>query len=276
MRQSNNPFTVEEVVAGVGEVDVEGVGEMSLTMIMGVATMHNAGDTVGEIRSWKRNLSDPEDYPVPLHIIYNSPNRNRGVVGSYQELYKTSTSDLIMYLHDDVICREGNWDERVLAEFDDPKVGIVGFGGAIRHGSPDLYKVPYRLQDLARFGYMSNVDDAEVHGERMEGSREVAVLDGFALCIRRSLIDRVNGWLCLTGNCDFFCYDYAICALARRLGYSVRVVGVRCHHLGGRTSVGKESGLREITGQDAYDKAHRWFYEEFRDVMPYEVPHVRS
>lgn len=260
---------MEEVVAGMGEVDVEGVGEMSLSMIMGVATMHNVGDTVGEIRSWKRNLSDPEDYPVPLHIVYNSPNRNRGVVGSYQELYKTSTSDLIMYLHDDVICREGNWDERVIAEFDDPKVGIVGFGGAIRHGSPDLYKVPYRLQDLARFGYMSNVDDAEVHGERMEGSREVAVLDGFALCVRRSLLDKCGGWPVGT-PVDYIGYDYWISCMARRLGYKIILCGIRCHHLGGRTFVKMNLSEPEVK----YKEAHEYIYAKFSDVLPWSCSEV--
>ena len=37
--------------------------------------------------------------------------------------------DILCYLHDDVVCREPGWDKRVLAQFNDLKVGVVGFGG---------------------------------------------------------------------------------------------------------------------------------------------------
>lgn len=199
-------------------------------------------------------------------VQYNTLEINHGVVGSYQRLYEVTTADVLMFMHDDVIVREKGWDERVLREFDDPTVGVVGFGGAKWHGVPDLYKVPYKLQNLRRGDYLSNVDDAEVHGSRFTDSTEVAVLDGYAIAVRRSLLDRIGGWRSF--RCDFFCYDYSICAAARRCGYSIRVVGVRCHHRGGGTSV---SGVNGITSQEAYDESHRWFYHEFKDVMPCSI-----
>jgi GT2 family glycosyltransferase len=167
--------------------------------------------------------------------------------------------------------RERGWDERILKEFDDPQIGIVGFGGALWHGTDELYKTPYELTQLRRGDYISNVDDAEVHGARFTGSTGVCVLDGFSLCIRRSLLDRSGGWKFMADQCDFFCYDYAICALARRYGYSIRVVGIRCHHRGGSSSVRKEESIRKLTSQENYDKSHAWFYNEFRDVMPCKV-----
>lgn len=207
-----------------------------------------------------------------LCIKYNTPEDNWGVVRSYQWIYereKLREFPFIAFIHDDVICREAGWDKRVLAEFEDPTVGIVGFGGARWHGVPELYKTPYRLDQLRRGDYLSNVDDAEVHGGRFTASAEVAVLDGFALVLRRDLLDRCNGWRGLASGCDFFCYDYAACGMARRLGYRCRVLGVRCHHLGGRTSVLLPQA--EITSQEAYDRSHRWFYETYRDVMPWSV-----
>src|SRR6516164_3270246 len=200
----------------------------------------------------------------------NTPGHNDGVVGSYHGLYRGDTSEILCYLHDDVICREQDWDERVLAEFEDPQVGVVGFGGAKWHGTSDLYKTPYRLDQLRRGDYMSNVDDAEVNGARFTESTEVSVCDGFALVVRRDLLAQCDGWRGLASGCDFFCYDYALCAMARRLGYRIRCVGIRCHHLGGRTSVHLPDS--EITSQAAYDRSHRWFYETYRDVMPARVP----
>ena len=155
-----------------------------------------------------------------------------------------------------------------MAEFiDDPQTAVVGFGGALWHGLPELYKVPYQLQQLQRGQYRSNVDDAEVHGERFTGRCRVAVLDGFALAVRRSFLDRIGGFAKISAmGIDFINYDYTICALARRYGYKIRMVGVRCHHRGGVTST-----KLGIDWQPSYVRAHEVFYNNFRDVMPCKV-----
>lgn len=212
-----------------------------------------------------------------VRIHRNTNEHNLGVVGSYQKLYEdvlvdSTPDDLLCYVHDDVVCREGGWDARVIKEFDaDISVGLLGFGGAVRHGHEDLYKKPYVLQRLARYGYLSNVDDAEVHGKRFTGSRDIAVLDGFCLIVHRGVLDRIGGWRVLVDvGIDFIAYDYVMCALVRRLGYRIKVVGVQCHHRGGGTSVGVN-----VEGKQAeYDYAHRWCYENLRDVLPYEVKGV--
>jgi hypothetical protein len=59
--------------------------------------------------------------------------------------------------------------------------------------------------------------------------------------------------------------------MTRRLGYKIRLVGVPCQHLGGQTFV--KLGI----GQDPkhwkqYLDSHRYIYDEFKDVLPYEVP----
>lgn len=233
------------------------------------ATMQSPNDYPGKVATWMEHVR--KDVGIWCHICRNSKDHNLGVVGSYQKLYaERSSADILCYIHDDVTMHEQGWDQRILAEFNDPQVAVVGLGGARRHGHPDLYKVPYKLEHLARGGYLSNVDDAEVHGKRFEGSCDVAVLDGFTIAVRRSFLDEIGGWKWMLPNIDFYCYDYAICAMARRHGYRVRLVGLRCHHHGGATSV-KVKGL-PITSQEAYDRAHAAFYLEFADVMPYEVP----
>lgn len=198
-------------------------------------------------------------------IHYNSVDKNDGVVGAYEKLYRLSTADVLMYVHNDVYVYEKGWDERLMREFDDPAVGLVGWGGALRHGDPNIYKTPYRLQQLGRSGYISNVKDAEVHGERFTGSREVAVLDGFVLAIRRTLLDKINGWqVLIDGKIDFIAYDYVMCGLAHRQGYKIKMVGVESHHLGGVTST-----KMNVDRQAEYDYAHQWCYGNMRDVLPW-------
>ncbi len=203
---------------------------------------------------------------------------SNGVLAAYEEGYQLAdpaTDPIIAYIHDDVSIPPKDWVDRVEAEFDDPTVGLVGFGGATRHGTPDLYKQPYKLTNLARFNYHSNQTDAEVHGARFTGSMDVAVLDGFALIVRRELLDWAGGWP-VDSPIKFHCYDYWLCCMARRHGYRIRMVGVACEHHGGRTSTRPEYAewlMREFgkTDQDVHEESHRYIWDTCKDVLPWEV-----
>ena len=206
-------------------------------------------------------------------------------VAMYQFLFERKQSispDILAYLHDDLDIYDPSWPERVLAEFADPSVGLVGFGGALRHGHPDLYRRPYNLQNLARYGYLSNTTDAERHGQLFTGACDVAVLDGFALIVRREILERWwqqdgsrqwNGWP--IHRLRFHSYDYALCCVTRRLGYRIRVVGLSCLHHGGGTSTkpAYQDWLRiqGITDSEDHEQSHSYIYNEFRDVLPWEV-----
>ena len=247
------------------------------TLTLCIATMTRSTDEVCElplvwpdVGTWFTHALNKQ-LDVQFHF---NDKENLGVVGAYQKLYEKVKSDVLLFLHDDVICREQDWDLRLMAEFiDDPETAVVGFGGALWHGLPNLYKVPYQLQQLQRGSYRSNVDDAEVHGERFTGRCNVAVLDGFALAVRRSFLDRIGGWSKIAGGCNFINYDYALCALARRYKQKIRMIGVKCHHYGGRTSVkhNTDPSVKKYINQEAYDKSHAWFYREFSDVLPTRV-----
>ena len=226
---------------------------------------------IPDVATWTAQAAVPQ---IPVHYWMNTPENNLGVVGAYQKLYEQHNEDILLYLHDDAICREPDWDLRLMAEFiADPEVAVVGFGGALWHGLPDLYKTPYQLEQLQRGDYKSNVDDAEVHGTRFTGRCNVAVLDGFAMAVRRSFLDRISGFAKISVGCNFIAYDYALCALARRYKQKIRLIGIKCQHRGGSTSVqhGKEPSVKQYINQEAYDKSHAWFANEFRQEMPARV-----
>jgi GT2 family glycosyltransferase len=180
----------------------------------------------------------------------------------FEMVYRGTTEPIIAYIHDDVMIYEPGWDKRVLAQFEDPTVGVVGFGGALGHGTHNLYIGPYHLPNLARQHFMSNMKDAEKHGQRFTGECDVAVLDGFALFVRRKLLDKWGGWM--HEGVGYFLYAEHLCCEARRQGYRIRLVGVDCEHLGGKTVA--------IDGaHDQYQEAHKIFFDNNRDVMPYAV-----
>jgi len=206
------------------------------------------------VESWKHTATSPH----PSCTVYNEP-----VLEALQSVFTGSTEEVIAYIHDDVVISEHGWDVRVLKEFEDPTVGLVGFGGALRHGSPEMYRVRYAFTQLGRSKFLSNMREAEIHGERFKGERDVAVLDGFAMFVRRSILEKAGGWPLNTGI-NYFCYDMWLSCEVRRQGYRIRLVGVECDHLSGKTA-----GMIQL--KDSHASAHRWLYDHSRDVLPFSV-----
>ncbi|HWF62955.1 MAG TPA: glycosyltransferase family 2 protein [Nitrospira sp.] len=207
------------------------------------------------IKTWW--LTETAEHPMRLA-------QNMGVVDAYQWCFERSDADVLAFLHDDVIISEFGWDKRVLKEFEDPTVGLVGFFGAKAHGDPEMYKKPYQLSQLGRSGCLSNMVDAEHHGQRFTGETDVAVLDAFSMFVRREVLEKAGGWPVNT-PVDYISPDYWISCMTRRLGYRIRVVGVACQHLSGG------SNGRNVKPID-FEGAHRYIYETFKDCLPARVP----
>ena len=249
-------------------------------MRLAIITAHAQADSlqeatnswVGEPLFWNPVNADvlairKETCP-PVFII----NGNSGMLQAYEFGYRhVPDASILAFFHDDLLVHDQDWVSRVLKEFEDPKVGLVGFGGALGHGSPELYKVPYDYHQLGRSDFLSNMTDAENHGKRFTGACDVAVLDGFSLIVRRELLSRAGGWLATGCNISYIGYDYWLCCMVRRLGFRIRLVGVSSTHFGGRTFVRLGIGKDPKHWQQYLD-AHRYIYDEFKDVLPYRVP----
>ena len=198
---------------------------------------------------------------IPLMYVMD-----KTIIDAYNmilEAAKEVKFDVIAYVHDDLVCHEPNWDARIEKEHADPKVGVVGVAGALGHGRPELYKVPFEIPQLARQGFLSNIRTAEQHGRRFTGECDVTVLDGMALFVRRSLLEKIGGWK--HGKAGYYLYAETLACLARRNGYRLRLVGIDCDHLGG-----KSSGMKQDQPFD-FEGEHLWLADEFRDVLPATV-----
>jgi len=232
------------------------------------------------INSWKPLLVNK----CEIVTLHNKHTDNLGVTGSLQWLYEHTTAPVIAFLHSDCEIFEPGWDERVLREFDDPKVGVAGFGGALQLGEDDIYKTPYRLTQLRRIDYRSNTQDAEQHGERFTGACDVATLDGFALVVRRELLDRWSQHMVAEGatritygwpvrRYPFHNYDNALCVHAHRAGWRARLVGIDCIHHGGATATTEayqQWSLDKLgkTDHQVHTDSHVALYEDGRGVLP--------
>ena len=186
------------------------------------------------------------------HDFITVPNMN--IVPAYQLAFEQCKSDILGYMHDDLVCEEEGWKERVLAEFEDEKVALVGFAGAWGYCHSALKE--FNPHAMGRVGFRSNLKNAEIHGARMTGSMNAVILDGLALFVRRSVLEELGGWPVGT-DIDYFMYTEWLCCSVRRLGYKIRVVGVACDHLGGRST-----GMNPNLNPD-WHKEHKAIYDEF-------------
>ena len=236
---------------------------MSLNMVLATVTTHPV-----EV-DW---FYDMEQEGLDGAYVYDNGRNNLGPVPALQSIYETWTgrANILCIVHDDVEVFDPHWAQRVVAEFADPQVAIVGFGGALGIGLPEIYKVPYSINQLQRRLYMSNQTDWQVHGTRETGARDVAVIDGYFMAIRMSFLDEVKGWSWFPFN--FHCYDTCMCLMALRRGYRVRMAGVECTHHGGGTSTKAVYNdwckVHGTTPELEHSEPHRWMFREFSDLLP--------
>jgi hypothetical protein len=188
-------------------------------------------------------------------------------------------SDLLMFIHDDVEVLEPGWDVQATNLFElDKRIGMVGWGGALRLGTPDLYKKPYKLNQLARIGFYSNMEDAEAHGKRSTVPMQVSVLDGFCQILKSEAYWTTGGWEAAMkdGLPPFHMYDAWMACAMEEIGYRTWMVPTRCKHRGGETSIGAryheklaEAGWKNDT--EVHKAAHKVIYERFDEVLPLTV-----
>ena len=215
---------------------------------------------------------------IALLIPVWDPSAPKGCIQNMRDLAQGHTEDILAFIHSDVTDLEEYWQRKVELHFlAHPRCGLLGFGGALRLGSKDLYKRPYQLQQLARFSYFSAQRDWRVHGRLLERPMRVAVLDGFSLVFRREAYEQMGGWDdALTAGLTYHCYDTWACCRMAELGLEVWSLPIECWHHGGGVSV--QSDYIEwlykqgIAGDaEVHTKAHKVIYERFRSVLPLDV-----
>jgi len=172
-----------------------------------------------------------------LKIIRNTD--NVGVRESLNQGWKNSSGEIILFMHNDLMIYEKDFDIKLKKAFEKNKeLGAIGAFGAKRIGDDNIYKVPYKMSQLARGGNISNARmDKEIHGFRnlKNEFENVAVFDGMFMCIKRELLDKVGGFDPITET--FHNYDNLICIKSLENGYENIVISLDVDHLGGRTTV---------------------------------------
>lgn len=183
----------------------------------------------------------------------------------------------LLFLHDDTEVLEP-WAQYLTQWFSMPnsRCGLAGFGGRLGFGTRDIYRTPYRLDQLVGVDFLSWMDNWQDHGGPLYQAQRVAYLDGFSLAMSATSYALSGGWeRCLADGIDFHMYDAWMSLRMAELGMEVWALPVGCHHQGGQTSVlmkeAYEQAVRNagyIHGQELFEEAHLRIYERFRGVLP--------
>lgn len=230
---------------------------------------------IGVVNCGGSGLEYPRETAVSCLAINNQDNRLTPCQ-AYQEILSTeSSAEVVVFAHDDLTIHDPEWLTRIESVFASrPECVAVGLGGATNLGRPDLYRKPWNIWNMARGGYTSNQTDAEVHGERFTEERRVAVLDAFCMAVRREWLIRRGGWP--TAHLTHHCLDLWIACEAARTRGEVWMVGASCTHSGGGSSTkdayAKAPWLLQGTREQDHRVPHFWLYNEYRDVLPIQVP----
>lgn len=192
----------------------------------------------------------------------------------YQEALELCDADICIIMHDDVTVYAADWHDRMMDVFDQhPDCVAVGLGGATGLGTDDLYKKPYDIRQMARINYCSNATDAETHGKRFTGVKQVAVIEQFFVAVNAKWLRMVGGW---PKSLRHHMLDGWLACLAASLNKEIWMIGRDCHHAGGATSTKPTyrdaKWLNGVTLADDHREPHELIYQYFRHVLPIRIP----
>ena len=204
-----------------------------------------------------------------IHFIRNE--KNIGVRPALNQIWAMAKEDIIVYTHNDVEFLEKGWDLKVIKAFEKhPEAGIIGAYGAKGIGTADIYKTPYKMEQLARGGNVSDCPmDKTVHGFRnLENEFEnVAVFDGFFMAIKKELLNKTNGFSDILP--EHHNMDNLICIQSLENGYENILIPLGLFHRGGMTDVGQDwASVFGKTKQQVHKDSHPPLYEYCKGKLP--------
>lgn len=215
------------------------------------------------------------DWLHHLHFVVSSVDliiqpEPMGSIAALNLAASHATGDILGLVHNDCYITEHGWSRKVLEFFDaHPEAGLIGPAGGKWLGTPDIYRTPYRLEQLARGDVYTSLEEWQPHGRLATEPVSVAVLDGMAMFCRRADFAAWGGLDESLGA--HHQYDNDLSVRAHFAGFTNYVVPIRTVHQTGQTANG--SRYQDALGPDAetHRIAHERFWLKWRDRLPIRV-----
>lgn len=178
--------------------------------------------------------------------------------------------ECVAVLHNDLMLGPG-WDVAVEGFLEaHPEAGVIGFAGAKKLGRDDIYRSPYQLVQLAREDVWTSLTEWQPHGRQATVPVSVAVLDGLAICCRKSVWDELGGFDQTIGRHHIYDIDLSLRALD--LGLTNYVIPVSSAvHVSGQTANGARYQDKYGPDAEVHRMAHEVFYCKWHNRLPIRV-----
>lgn len=205
---------------------------------------------------------------------------NPGVYASYLQGMATAHHNIVLWMHNDVLIHEDNFDLRIESEFDkDPLLGIAGFFGGRMVGMDGGRGHPEG--NLLGKEWGQNIS---VHGHLLTETHPAVVFDSLALIMRRDIFNKIQ----VPYVAPHHWFDRIMTLWFIDHGYHALTIGIAFDHYGGGTSVGasnrhsefvqrwcESKGLKMDQNWDhtLYQYGRKFFQEKWRGRFPVSVDH---
>ncbi len=225
-------------------------------------------DENAELVAMVRDTPMTAAHKTGLVVIRPDP---MGSIAALNLAVSHAETDIIGLVHNDCFITEPGWDTKVIQFFaSHPEAGLIGPAGAKRAGSDDIYKTPYRLEQLARGDVYTSLEEWQPHGALATEPIPVAVLDGMAMFCRRADFERWGGLD--EGLGAHHLYDLDVCIRAHYDGRVNYVVPMQTVHASGQTANGSRYQAQFGSDAEVHRIAHERFYAKHRGRLPVVVP----
>ncbi|MET0572219.1 MAG: glycosyltransferase [Pedobacter agri] len=205
------------------------------------------------------NIEKTIDCDYELITIDNSKNELT-IFEAYNIGVKKSKGSVLGFMHDDIFFHTQNWGTKVMRYFEDNQIGALGVAG-----SPYSAKMPgsWWAGDLVDQQLLTNKDGnltlaTKFHDNEKSDFKDVAVLDGIWMCIRKSLFEEIS--FDSINFIGYHFYDIDICLQISRLGYKLRCVfDIEIEHI-------SEGNVNEQWIKNAFALQKKW-----RSLLPIQA-----
>jgi len=208
-----------------------------------------------------------EKYLKPEKYQYIKNQENIGCYKTLQQGYEICKSDILAFIHSDLMIYEIGCDLKVKNLFGViPNIGLASFFGA-----QDAYFGGGRSR------CWTSMIEAEIHGTRLTTDyKQIAIVDGLAMICSRRMLESTNG---IDQNYLYHHFeDKEISMASLNAGFKNIVVNVPCHHWNGITVNRAEyqnwiNQKLNMTDADKYchDENNRRWSNKWKHVLPWRV-----
>ena len=174
-----------------------------------------------------QNIEQTIGLPYELIIIDNSDNLY-SIFSAYNEGVKRCKSEVLCFMHDDIIFKTNDWGISVMNRFKSSNLGAIGVAG-----SPYYAILPGAWWSGGYICQSINGEQELAYQPKQDNALPVVVLDGLWFCVRKSLFSIIR--FDDTTFSGFHYYDMDISLQIQQKGYTLlSVYDISIQHSSGK------------------------------------------